>query len=90
VLGEHVVGMKNAISGQNPFRHHALPFAEEIGKHAGISHWQSFRLVSDHEANGRPLTSHHTARLDQAAEPEALVRRDLHRDHLARRIEEDN
>src|SRR5262249_1669304 len=47
-------------------------------------------FVRHHEANGRPLAAHHAARLDQTSEPKALPRSDLHRGHLARRIEEDN
>src|SRR3546814_6910378 len=68
--------------------HHALSLAEQVGQQASIAHMHGVLEVGDVEFGDQPVLLH-AARLDQAADAEALAGRDMLFDHVARAVEED-
>src|SRR5690606_7397629 len=74
VLGQHLVGHEHAVLVQAAIGHHARILLEQVGQHAVVDHRHLGLVVGDHETHleraGRAL---HAARLDHAAELEALA-----------------
>ena len=80
VLGQHFGGAERAVRLQRAQRHHALPFAEQIGQDAGIADRDGGGAIGDAEAHRRACALADmldAAGLDQPAEPEgaAVMRR---------------
>ena len=61
MLGEHGIGLENAAAIERPFRHHALPFAEQVGQDALIRHGYRVVAVSDLEFDFETVAALQTA-----------------------------
>jgi len=90
MLGEHVVGTKDAAAIECSFRHDALPFAEQVWQDTLISDWNGLVAVGQVEADRQVVAANDTALDDQTAEPDPSAGGNVFFYHIRRRIEEND
>ena len=88
MLGKHGVSLEHTGGIERALGDDALPFAEQIRQDALIGDRQLGAAIRNLERHREIVAALQRARLDQAAEPEALARADMLLGHHGRRREE--
>ncbi len=90
VLGKDRIGGEYAGGIETAFGDDALAFPEEVGQHARVADRYRARRVRDGELHRQARAALHRTLFDETAKPDALARRDVLLDHVARGVEEDD
>ena len=84
------IGAELAAALQNALRHHALPFAKQIGQQALVGNGDVAGVVGDGEGGVLAVALDQRARLNEAANAQARARRKILLQDFGRTVEEDD